>query len=56
MASEILAVPEENLLEFIKIVRAGLKATKKVTPDVKRALNQWCKEEEAYMKGLADED
>lgn len=55
MASEILAVPEENLLEFIKIVRAGLKAVKKVTPDVREALTEWCDGEEAYMKGT-DED
>ena len=51
MASEILAVPEENLLEFIKIVRTGLKHTKKVTPEVRIALTEWCNEEEAYMKG-----
>jgi hypothetical protein len=51
MASEILAVPEENLREFIKIVRTGLKHTKRVTKDVRDALESWCDEEEAYING-----
>lgn len=55
MAKEVLAVPEDSLLEVIKIIRAGLKATKKVTPDVRYNLKKWCDEEEAYMKGLNED-
>jgi hypothetical protein len=56
MASEVLAVPEDNLLEVIAIIRAGLKATKKVTPDVRYNLKKWCDEEEAYMTQDTEED
>jgi hypothetical protein len=56
MASEVLAVPEEHLLEFIRIIRRGLKATRKVAPEVRRHLTEWCDETEAYMKGMEDGD
>ena len=56
MASEVLAVPEDDLLEVIKIIRAGLKATKNVTPDVREALTEWCDDEEEYMTRSGDGD
>lgn len=55
MASEILAVPEESLAEVIKIIRAGIKATK-VSAGTKRSLLEWCKEEEEYLKEMSQED
>lgn len=56
MASEILAVPEENLLEVINIIRTGLKNSKRVSKDVRQALTEWCNGEEAYIKGEDDGD
>lgn len=50
MASEILAVPEDNLAEVIAVIRAGLKTTK-VTPETREQLTKWCDEEEAYLRG-----
>lgn len=55
MASEILAVSEENLLEVINIIRTGLKNSKRVSKSVRKKLTAWCNEEEAYMKGEDDE-
>lgn len=55
MASEILRVPEEHLLEVIEVIRAGLKVTK-VDPEVTAHLTKWCDEEEEYMSGRAEED
>jgi hypothetical protein len=49
MASETLSVPEEHLREVIAILRAGLKAKKRVTPAVREALEQWCADEEEYL-------
>lgn len=51
MASETLNVPEEHLLEVIKIIRNGLKTTKRISPEVKEALTKWCDDEESYIKG-----
>jgi hypothetical protein len=56
MASEILAVPEDDLREVIGIIRAGLKATKKVSKDVKDNLTEWCNEEEEYLGRLSDDE
>ena len=55
MAKEILAVPEENLKEVIKIIRAGLHLLdKKITKDTKENLEEWCNDEEEYMRGWKD--
>lgn len=51
MASELLAISEEDLLEVINIIRTGLKNSKRVSKDVRRQLTVWCDEEEACMKG-----
>lgn len=54
MATEVLAVPEEHILDVIAVIRAGL-SLQEVPPPVKEALNKWCDEHEAYMKGEADD-
>jgi hypothetical protein len=56
MAKEILAIPEEYLEEVITIIRTGLKNSKKLTPQVKKQLEKWCKEEEEYLKELNEEE
>jgi hypothetical protein len=48
MASEILSVPEEHLLEVIAIIRAGL-ANKACSAEVRERLTEWCDEEEEYI-------
>lgn len=48
MASEVLSVPEENLEEVIRVIRAGLKSTK-VSKETRRNLTLWCDEEESYL-------
>lgn len=54
MASEVLAVPEEHLIEVCEILRLGLRKHPKVTPEVRQQLLTWVAEQEAYMNG--DED
>jgi len=49
MAKEILAVPEERLLEVIAVIRAGL-AVSAVSDETVVQLAKWCDEEEAYMR------
>lgn len=48
LATEVLNVPEENLRDVIKVLRAGLKKVK-VSRDTKEALTRWCDEEEEYL-------
>lgn len=48
--TEILSVPEEYLLEVIKIIRAGLKTNPNCNKEVKQQLTKWCKDEEDYIK------
>ena len=55
MASEILEVPEECLLEVTAVIRAGLKVVE-VEPEVKRNLEKWCDDEEEYMTKRGEED
>ncbi len=51
MASEVLAIPEDHLLEVIRVIRAGLEALgKDVTKETQQQLKKWCDEEEAYMR------
>ena len=49
MAKSILAIPEENLLEFINIIVVGLRK-RSVTADFKAYLADWCNEEWNYIK------
>ena len=53
MAKEALFIPEENLLEVIRVIRAGLKAVK-VNKETKTALLDWCEAEESYLKRLEE--
>lgn len=50
MSNELLAVPEENLAEVIKVIRSGLKHVK-VSKETEKQLKKWCDEEEDYLKG-----
>mgnify|MGYP001559791992 CR=1 FL=1 len=55
MAKEILAVPEDKLEEIIKVIRAGLHLLdKKISKDTKYNLEEWCRVEEEYLRGLKD--
>ncbi len=57
VSSEALYVPEESLLEVITVIRAGLRTLKaKVSVETQLQLEEWCAEEEAYMKSLDDDD
>lgn len=57
MASEILAVPEDRLMDVIRVIRAGLKAEKNVPREVRSQLTKWCNEEEEYLnRGSEDGD
>ena len=49
MAKEILAIPEKNLFEVIKIIHAGLERVL-VSGETRELLLQWCTDEEEYMK------
>lgn len=61
MATEILAVPEENLTEVIAIIRCGLRhiltdtQLVMVTDETEEQLIKWCNEKETYSKQLQDE-
>lgn len=54
--SEILAIPEDYLVEVIRVTRAGLRASKKVSADTRRNLTKWCNEEAEYLKECGRED
>ena len=55
MATVILSVPEEYLLEVITVIRAGLAAQLPAVSDVTRKhLTQWCDDEEEYARGVDD--
>lgn len=51
MAIEVLHVPEQHLLEVVKVIREGLAHTS-VSPEVREALATWCDDEERYMQGV----
>lgn len=55
MASETLTVPEEYLEDVIRVIRAGLKAVKKLPKDVRDNLAEWCDEEEDYVTRLKED-
>ncbi len=50
MAKEILAIPEERLIEVIAVIRAGLEITE-TSDETREQLMKWCneEEEEAYI-------
>lgn len=48
--NETLHVPEEHLLNVIKVIRAGLSDKKvRVPREVRQQLKKWCDEEEKYI-------
>lgn len=53
MATELLAVPEEHIADVICVIQAGL-SLQEVPAPVKEALETWCNEHEAYMRGDDD--
>lgn len=55
MASEILAVPEERVLEVIKVLRAGLHQVE-VSEDTRNGIESWCEEYEEYYKVSTTEE
>ena len=55
MASVTLTIPEENLLEVIKIIRAGLENSPKTKKIVVKQLSKWCVESEEYITSGNDE-
>lgn len=55
MASEILAVPEQYLAEFIAVIRCGLRG-EEVSTQTRDQLTRWCDEEEEYLKRLNGDD
>ena len=48
MAKEILAIPEEQLLEVVMVIRAGLQVVD-VSRETFDELTKWCNEEEEYL-------
>lgn len=53
MAKEALYIPEEELGDVIRVIRAGLKV-EDVPESTRRWLTAWCNEEERYLKGEDD--
>ena len=50
MTTEVLAVPEDSLLEVVEIIEAGLKAKKNISKDVREGLEHWLSDEREYLK------
>ena len=56
MAKEILAVPEDHLMDVIEVIRAGLGALgDSVDAVVEFNLTKWCNEMEEYVFRLSEE-
>lgn len=54
MASDVLAVPEEYLMEVIKVIRVGLESAPDTSEFVREKLVEWCAAEEAYFRRLQE--
>lgn len=51
MASVVLSIPEEQLMEFIEIARAGIAASGETHPeDTRKSLSNWCDDNEEYAR------
>ena len=58
MANETLSVPEENLSQVIRVIRAGVQlfdGTPHLDREVRDKLTKWCNEEEQYLRSLEDD-
>ena len=49
MASEVLAIPESKLLEFLDVIEAGIMACN-LTESTEEYLREWCEEYREYTK------
>lgn len=56
MASEVLAIPEEHLADFVLVLREGLTASGIAEGSLTEHLDQWCDEVEEYLAGMSDDD
>lgn len=56
MATELLAIPEEEMADFIRVLRAGLNSVEDVPAVMKEDLLQWCEDEEEYLLLAAREE
>jgi hypothetical protein len=54
MATELLAIPEDYLAEFIALLRAALErrlpTSPPMSPELEVLLHEWCDDEEAYLR------
>jgi len=57
MASEVLAIKEELLEEFIDLLERGLNADQEVVSDrLRNCLEGWIEEEREYIKRMNGDD
>lgn len=57
MASEVLAIPEEDVAEVILVIKAGLRSLGSLVPSPTRAgLLDWCEEFDHYLDAWREED
>jgi len=55
VASEKLVVPEENILEVVAVIEAGIANVKRpVSKETRDQLKKWCREMTEYMEAVAD--
>lgn len=55
MGSEVLAVPEEHVIEVCEVIRLGLRKHPRVTPEVRAQLLEWVRRQEAHVDSAEDE-
>lgn len=48
MANEVLIIPEENVMEVVAVIRAGLDVVP-ISNGTKDNLQKWCDDEEHYF-------
>lgn len=56
MSKEILAIPEEHLAEFCKVLRTGIECSSSINIEHKQGLEEWLDETEEYVQRMADEE
>lgn len=54
MASEILAIPEDDLEQFVGFLEYGLKHNPTVRKSLQQRLKKWCREERQYLRRLRE--
>ncbi len=53
--NEALYIPEHHLSKVIEIIRIGLQHTRPVPREVREQLLKWCREEEDYVRRMAED-